>query len=90
MSIQNRINRKSAAKRGETPRIELGADTGVGVSSVFVGSTDTYDEEALLRGWGLDPTVWAIQTDTLRVNRWLQNAEQDLWAYQFKASVTKR
>ena len=88
--MKKKLAQKAAAVKGETPKIELSKEGGFGVSTVFVGDTDFYDEDALLRGWGLDPDVWAIQEDTLRVNRWLQSAEENIWAYQYKAAVTKR
>jgi len=89
MSIKKNVVSKSASVKGSTPAIELSATGGVGVSKVYLGE-EFYDEADLLRGWGLDPEVWTIQEDTLRVNRWLQNAEDDIWAYQYKAAVSKR
>jgi hypothetical protein len=75
---------------GETPRVFLEGDVGDAVSRVYTGSdADRLTPDDLLRGWKLDPTEWEI-VGTVGVNRWLQNAGEDIWAYQYKARVQRR
>jgi len=85
------LDEYSAAGAGDRLSIELAGHEGTGTSKVYVGSPDlTLDEADLLLGWRLDPEHWEIIDGTLRVNRWVQNAEADLWCHQYKASVRRR
>jgi len=85
------LDEHSAASAGDRLSIELAGHEGAGTSKVYVGSPDlTLDEADLLLGWRLDPDTWEIIDGTLRVNRWVQNAEADLWCHQYKASVRRR
>ena len=85
------LDEHSAASAGDRLSIELAGHEGAGTSKVYVGSPDlTLDEADLLLGWRLDPDTWEIVDGTLRVNRWVQNAEADLWCHQYKASVRRR
>jgi hypothetical protein len=85
------LDEHTAATSGDRLSIELAGHEGAGTSKVYVGAPDlTLDEADLLRGWRLDPEQWEIIDGTLRVNRWVQNAEADLWCHQYKAQVRKR
>jgi len=85
------LDEHTAATSGDRLSIELAGHEGAGTSKVYVGAPDlTLNEADLLRGWRLDPDAWEIIDGTLRVNRWVQNAEADLWCHQYKAQVRRR
>jgi hypothetical protein len=91
MSLKNKIEKTAVQKTGKKTYVELGDTTGEGVSKVYVGDgTFTLTEADLIKGWQLDPDTWVIQPGSLRVNRWLQNAAEELWCYQYKATLHKK
>jgi len=89
MSLKNKLTEKSARITGDKPYVEIGDTTGKGTSKVYVGH-GTLSEDDLIRGWQLDPNEWQIIPGSLRVNKWLQNAEDEIWAYQYKAGLEKK
>ena len=54
------------------------------------------DWNFILKGFGLDPNVFEIDRDTVRMSKWqqskrLENGERDLvWLYSYKAQIIKR
>lgn len=71
------------------PRVEIDGDRASAISRVYHDG-DSMTEEDLLRGWKLDPDEWEIIPGTLGVNRWMQNAEDETWCYQYKAKLQRR
>ena len=74
--------------KGWEPRVEETGDEALAVSLPLTEANA--DEEALIRGWLLDPDTWQIIDGTLTVNRWQQHEDSDAWLYQYKARLVKR
>ena len=81
----------SAAREGDRVQVSLTGDTGSATSPIYTGDAGfALDESELLSAWRLDPEAWEIIDGSLTVNRWVQNAAEDLWAFQYKARVQRR
>ncbi len=54
------------------------------------------DWTGILKGFGLDPTVFEVATDTVRMGKWqsskrLENGDRDtIWLYSYRASFRRR
>ncbi len=71
--------------------VTLEGDAGVGVSRVYQATTGfTLSPDDLISEWQLDPAEWEIIDGSLTVNRWLQNAADGIWCYQYKARLRRR
>jgi hypothetical protein len=80
----------ASVKAGDRVSVELAGNVGAGTSRIYLDhEVDTLDNDALLRGWKLDPAEWEI-VGPLRVNRWIQNADAGTWCYQYRANVERR
>lgn len=93
MSFKDELNamiptRKHSKEEDPHVLIEDNA-RGEATSKVYEENGDNLTEKDLLEGWKLDPNAWRIIPGTLAVNRWVQNAEEDTWCYQYKAKIDR-
>lgn len=89
--LADKLTKQAAEKKADPVSVSVTGNEGVGTSKVYLGSESlVLDEADLLRGWKLNPDEWEIIDGSLTANKWLQNAEEDLWAYQWKARIRRR
>ena len=81
--------------KGETAWAEIGLDGGelsTGAMPTEMGG----DWNAVLRGFGLDPDIFEIVDDTVRMSKWqsskrLENGDRDIiWLYSYKARFKRK
>lgn len=91
MSDLQKALRRAQTRAGAPMSVSLEGDAGTGVSRVYEAREGfSLTPEDLIREWQLDPAEWEIIDGSLAVNRWLQNAAENLWCFQYKARLRRR
>lgn len=94
MSLEESLNIQNENKNENKPWAEIGLDGG----EIFTGVLDspiTDDWSPILRSFGLDPDVFMVVDDKVRMSKWQQSRRTDdgdrdvVWLYSYKA-VFKR
>lgn len=94
MSLEESLNIQNENKNENKPWAEIGLDGG----EIFTGVLDTPikdDWSPILRSFGLDPDVFMVVDDKVRMSKWQQSRRTDdgdrdvVWLYSYKA-VFKR
>jgi hypothetical protein len=92
-SIENEIDKKKPKE--EKPYAEIGLDGG----EIFTGVLDapiTDDWSPILRSFGLDPEVFMVVDDKVRMSKWQQSKRTEsgdrdiVWLYSYKAIFKRK
>lgn len=81
----------------EQPSVEVGPDGGTLSTGVLEQPLDlSTDWNEILRGFGLDPDVFTVKDDTVRMSKWQQSRRLDsgdrdlVWLYSYRAQFERR
>lgn len=78
----------------EKPRVNVGEEGGDIQTGPLNEPVTNWD--FILKGFGLDPNVFEVDRDTVRMSKWqqskrLENGQRDLvWLYSYKAQIKRR
>ena len=98
MSLKDDIDAANEPNEQQSKaRATVGLDGGVIETGTLVKPIDlASDWNAVLISFGLDPTIFQVAGDSVRMSKWqsskrLENGDRDLiWLYSYRASFTRR
>ena len=95
MSLKDELEQESQPPENQRAWAEVTPDGGE-ISTGVLPTPITTDWTAILVGFGLDPTVFEVVDDTVRMSKWqtskrLENGDRDVaWLYSYRARFRRK
>ena len=95
MSLKDELEEQSQPPENQRAWAEVTPDGGE-ISTGVLPTPITTDWTAILVGFGLDPTVFEVVDDTVRMSKWqtskrLENGDRDVaWLYSYRARFRRK